>query len=223
MCKRSLSGVVVPVVVLLMAWASAASALPITFDLRDPIIETFDEVNSFPLTQSGLTAVLTALPTIFNEPPVRNVLLNQTASSFGINVENTTCGGAEDSALLDGGCTGEAMQIVFDANVVLTSLRVSSFGSTDVGLVTIGGTTFTISSTGVLALGNTFLAAGSPWSVAFTAGNGFSLDSFTVDTAPEPLTLLLVGTGLIGICVRHRRQTSKRRAADVQSRTATTS
>jgi hypothetical protein len=136
---------------------------------------------------------------------VRNVVLNQTASSFGINVETTTCGGAEDSALIDGGCIGESIQIVFNHSVLLNSLRVSSFGATDQGLVTIGATTINITNTGVLSLGNTFLSAGSPWSVAFTAGNGFSLDNFVVtDTVPEPMTLLLVGSGLVGVCVRRR-------------------
>lgn len=58
MLRRVLRRVVVPsVVALLIGWPSASAASPITFDLRDPIIETFDEVNSFSLTQSGLTAV----------------------------------------------------------------------------------------------------------------------------------------------------------------------
>ena len=48
----------------LLLLPTLAAASPITFNLRDPFIETIDEVNSFPLTISGLTATLTA----FREP-----------------------------------------------------------------------------------------------------------------------------------------------------------
>jgi hypothetical protein len=80
-------------------------------------------------------------------------------------VINTTCGGLEDSALIDGGCTKESVAVSFSKDVILNSLRVSSFGSSDMGLATIGGTTIDILSTGTHSLGNTFLLAGSPWSL----------------------------------------------------------
>jgi hypothetical protein len=162
-------------------------------------------VNSFSLTQDGLTATLSAQPATFNEPPLRNLVLNQTASSFGVNVVGTTCGGAEESALIDGGCLGEAVAVVFDHDVFLNSLRVSNFGSSDVGLVTIGATTIDILSTGTHSLGNVFLTAGDPWSIAWVEGNGFSFDNFTV-TVPEPGTLaLLCGALVTGGLLRGKR------------------
>lgn len=184
--------------------SSIAFAAPITFDLRDPAIEAFDEVNSFSLTQSGLTATLSAVPATFNEPPLRALVLNQTSSSFGVNVVNTTCGGTEDSALVDGGCLGEGVSIFFDHNVVLNSFKVSNFGSSDEGLVTIGATTIDVLSTGTHPLGNVFLAAGDPWSIAWVAGNGFSFDNFTV-TVPEPGTLTLLGLAFAGMGWARRR------------------
>jgi hypothetical protein len=62
-----------------------------------------------------------------------------------------------------------------------------------------------------LALGDTFLAAGSPWSVAFTAGNGFSLDNFVAtDTVPEPTSLALLGTGLVSVRIWRKRRRAVR-------------
>jgi hypothetical protein len=182
---------------------SIALAVPITFDLRDPAIELIDEVNSFSLTQNGLIATLSANPPTFNEPPLRTLVLNQTSSSFGINVVNTTCGGLEESALIDGGCTKESVAVAFSKDVILNSLRVSSFGSSDVGLVTIGSTAINILSTGTHSLGNAFLLAETVWSLAFAAGNGFSFDNFTVTQvqAAEPAGLILLGVGLVTLVI----------------------
>ena len=89
---------IIRLIVLLALIPSAAFAGPIIFDLRTPEIEDIDEVNSFSLTRDSLTATLTALPSTFNEPPVRDLFLNRTSSSFGINVVGTTCGSLEKSA-----------------------------------------------------------------------------------------------------------------------------
>lgn len=172
-----------------------ASAGSLTFDLRDPGIEAIDEVNSFSLNLDGLTATLWAQPTTYAG---NNVVLNQTSTSFGVNVNGTTCGGAEDSATIDGGCTNESIRIAFDSDVIVNSLRVSNYGYTDAGLATVALATYYITSTGLQSLGDTFLAAGNALTVAYTAGNGFSLDSFTVTkSTPEPSTILLLVVGVI--------------------------
>jgi hypothetical protein len=185
---------------------SVASAGPITFDLRNPAIEMIDEVNSFSLTLDGLTATLAALPTTFDG---HALLLNQTASGFGVNVDGTTCGSTEDSAAIDGGCIGEKIRIVFNTDVLLNSLRVSNFGTADLGLTIMGAYSLSIASTGLHSLSNTFLAAGDALYVGYTAGNGFSLDNFTATAVPgapvpEPATaaLLAIGMGVMRLARR---------------------
>jgi hypothetical protein len=42
--------------------------------------------------------------------------------------------------------------------------------------------------------------------VAYTAGNGFSFDDFTVTAVPEPASLLLLGSGIAGIAAKTRRR-----------------
>ena len=101
MLHRSL--VVAAFVILLPTYGFAA---PIIFDLRDHFVETLDDVNPFPLAVDGLTATLTALPSTFNEPPVRNLVLNQTSASFGINVDNTICDGDEEASQISRGYSG---------------------------------------------------------------------------------------------------------------------
>jgi len=191
-----------------------SDAAPVTFDLRAPVIESIDEVNSFSLERDGLIATLTAIPTSYAG---NSLLLNQTTSGFGVNVDNTTCGSAELSDQLDGGCVGEAIQVTFNSDVLLNSLWVSSFGSLDRGLVTMGGPTYTIGSTGVHSLSDTFLSAGTPFAVTYTQGNGFSFDKFVATSVsqisassvsvPEPSTLMLFSAGALGLVVRRRRLT----------------
>ena len=94
----------------------------------------------------------------------------------------------------------------------LNSLKVSSFSllGLDTGLVTIDGALLAlpILSTGVLSLGNVFLAAGSSLNVAYLTGNGFSLDNFTVTRASvaEPGSLLLLSLGVLGMAAFSRRR-----------------
>ena len=185
---------------------ATAFAAPITFDLRDPTIELIDEVNSFSLTLDGLTATLQASPQTYNGTVA---VLNQTSSSFGINVLNTSCGSLEDSAQVDGGCGGESLQISFDQDVLLNSLRLSSFGTADEGLVTIDDTTeVSLLNTGLHSLSNVYLFAGDVWTIGYVKGNGFSVDNFTVTSVPEPASLLLLTVGAFGVALtrRFRRQ-----------------
>ena len=56
-------------------------------------------------------------------------------------------------------------------------------------------------------MNDAFLGVGELLIIAYTAGNGFSLDSFapTVTATPEPATLALLGLGLAGAAIQRRR------------------
>ena len=113
----------------------------------------------------------------------------------------------EKSAQIDNGCTGESVEIFFDHNVLLNELKVSIFGSSDEARVDItGAPSIDITSTGIQSLGDTFLAAGDIFSLVFVAGNGFRFDNFTVERVPEPSTVFLLGTGLLGLVGYARRK-----------------
>jgi len=193
------------VLILALAFPATGLASPVLFDLRADEIEDIDEVNSFDLLRGGITATLIATPPTFNEPPSRELLLNRTASAFGVNVENTSCGSSESSSLLDDGCVGEAIDVTFDFDVFLNEFKVSSFGA-DVGRADIvGAPSIDILNTGIHSLGDTFLAAGDALSIVFVSGNGFSFDNFSVMRAPIPATSLLFGFVVGLLPLRSRR------------------
>jgi len=203
------------VVVAVLIFPSIAPAAPITFNLRDPAIELIDEVNSFSLTQGGLTATLFAVPTTFNEPPQRTLELNQTSSSFGVNVANTTCGGLEDSSLIDGGCTPESVRIIFNLPVRLDQIVLSLYtpGSDSASLAIDGFAPTTLLPTPSASdiynfSSNNTVPVGQSIVLGYLAGNGFSFDSFTVTAVPEPTSLILLGIGWLamGIGALRRRK-----------------
>ena len=190
-----------------------AAATLITFDLRDPFIETIDEVNSFDYTVGGVTATLTAFPATYTNTETgaaQDLVLNQTTSSFGINVEgvlNTGGCTGEQSSQLDDGCIVENIVIALNTNAILVSVRVSSFGSSDEGVLSFqdGAIDISILSTGVTTVGNAIGGSGNQWAISFVASNGFSFDNFVIETVPEPSTLVLLGAGLIGLLLRRKR------------------
>ena len=195
-------------------FSSSLFAMPITFDLRDSSIEAIDEVNSFSLTLSGITATLSALPSTWvdNTGVTRNLLLNRTSRGFGVNVDgvaNTKGCSTEDSDGIDDGCIVEGIKVDFTQAYILESFRVSSFGSTDEGVIDFfepGLTDISVTSTGTTAAGQTT----SSFTLWWVAGNGFSFDSFTVSAVPEPTVIALFGLGLFSLwLVRRKRLTDK--------------
>ncbi len=145
-----------------------ATAIPVDFDLRSSLIESIDEQENISLVNEGLVATLTASTGV----------LNGTSSSFGINA---TGAGDATSLIDDDSGIAEFIQIQFNLAINFVSLSVSSFGSTDAGLLSVNNIPLIeINSSGLNSTGELFIDNGDLLTLAFVSGNGFSFDSFTV-------------------------------------------
>jgi hypothetical protein len=120
-------------------------------------------------------------------------ILTSTATAFG--VDGT---GANDAFnLLDGGNgTAENLLFSFNKDVVIDSVTTSLFDGADAGAVDIKGVGNFPLASGTTAIGQTADATSSNrflWSGPLTPSdtNGFSIDSITVHTVPEPASLAL--------------------------------
>jgi len=175
--------------------AVSQSSAAIIFDFRDTGNTT--AIESGTVLISGLTATLSA----------NSGVLNQTASSFGINAT----GSGDATALIDDGAgIAEIFSVQFDQDVILNSATLSLFSAGETANFTFGATTIGITDTGsgsdvFNAPANTVLTTGQSISIAWTAGNGFSVDSLSVDLVPEPSSTLLLGLGSLALFTRRRR------------------
>jgi len=187
--------VVSAVLAFLCALPEQAQALSITFNLRGPEIEDIDGAATMDVTRVGLTATLTA----------NDGVLNRTANGFGINASGS---GDDTDAIDNGSGVVESVTIMFDQLVTFDQLKLSLFTSaaSDEASLTIAdgppiflvdvGTTdiYNFSTDNIVSIGQSVM-------LAYSTGNGFSFDEFTVTTSastavPEPATIALLGIGL---------------------------
>jgi len=162
-----------------------ATATPIDFDFRDPVIESLDDRAELSLERLGIT--LTAIAS--------NGVFNRTSAGFGINAE----GAGDDTDTIDAGSgLVEFIDIVFDVDVSLLGFAVSGLGASDSGAYILDGLITGFSTSGFIDLGGLNLATGKKIAVHHVGGNGFSLDSVTVQpySTPEPSMVLLMCLGL---------------------------
>ncbi len=113
----------------------------------------------------------------------------------------------DDTDTIDGIVGVESVTITFDQLVTFDQLALSLLGSTDEASLTIAGgptillvdaspspDTYSFSTNNIVSIGQSVI-------LAYSKGNGFSFDEFTVTTSestavPEPSTIAILGIGL---------------------------
>ena len=191
----------------LSATCSMARADLITFG-REHVAgnSLIDEQNSGSITRMGLTASFTA-----------NVgELNANSTAFGINAP----GSGDEPARLDTfNGVEEFITVTFDRTVAFTQLKLRDFSPGESALLKIGlNETLTLvpfdAATDIydftnesFLLGNS-IAPGQSLVIGSATGNGFSLESFDVNTVPEPSCLGAALPALAGLLFRRKRKPS---------------
>ena len=186
---------------------SVSNADVVTFDLTEGGSGgTFDfdmDSGTFP-DPSGLVA-------IFEAVVIGNTgVLNATGAGLGVNAENGVFPGSGDEASqLDGNQGLESIQITFAGPVsaILTEVGIAGLGTDDSGSIAIGAEVNAIGSGTSTVIPDHTNLVGETLTIAFTAGNGFSVNSLTfeVRAVPEPSSFLLVGILGLGAFARRRR------------------
>jgi len=188
---------------------NAAPAALFTFDLINKNGVSWDGVSSGVYTNAGSGLTLEAAMFAYLTGGYSSgSQLNSTASEFGINA----AGGGDATSLFDTINGQEALWVSFDRAVTIKSITVSSFtpGNVETGAYQVAdgslvnftaGGTYTVDA--ALSQGSFFKTI----AVDMGGGNGWSLNSFTVEAVPEPATFGLLGLG--GLMVWQIRRASR--------------
>ncbi|MCA9050778.1 MAG: hypothetical protein KDA89_18695, partial [Planctomycetaceae bacterium] len=192
----------------ILSAAVPAQAGLIFFDLRDTAaIEPVDEGSFITLTRGGITATLTAMV------DGNSGVLNVTGSGFGVNAD----GGTDDTDTIDDKEGLESIEVTFDTAVTIDEVHLSllTAAQNDQATLTIAGFPgLALADTGTSAdiftiSADNELPAGQKMILAFSSGNGFSFDGFSVSTpVPEPTSAVLAALGVVSLlgCRRKCRQ-----------------
>jgi hypothetical protein len=136
----------------------------------------------------------------------------------GLLVSDTCCFGIDSAGagdipnLIDGGSgRAEILGLLFDQDVYVDNILISFFGPNDSGTVSIKGSGPAVAlHNGANNLGGVIAARSSANFITWTGRNvsdpdlGFSIDSITVRTLPEPSCLIFTAIGTSLILLRRR-------------------
>ncbi len=187
-------------------FANGVQAELFTFDLMNKDGAPWDGVSSGVYTNagSGLT-VKASMFAYLDGSYSSGSQLNSTKDEFGINA----AGNGDATSLFDTNNGQEALWVSFDRIVTIKSIAVSSFanGNVETGAYQVAsGNLVNFTSSGTHSI-DTALSQGSFFKVIAVnegAGNGWSLNSFTVEAIPEPATIAMLGFGGLVACMARR-------------------
>ncbi len=168
-----------------------------TFDLVNKNGTSWDGLSAGVYTNTGGGQPLeAALSVHLNGSYSTGSQLNSTTSEFGINA----VGSGDETALFDTNNGQEALWVSFNRAVTIKSITVSSFtgGNVETGAWQVAeGSLVNFTSSGTYTV-DAVLNQGSYFKVIAVnegGGNGWSLNSFTVEAVPEPATIVMLSLG----------------------------
>jgi len=189
----------------------SASAGLITFNLAGDSGDgaeglALDGLESGYVTKGGVTARLSARAAAPAGEDSGERVLNQTSSSFGVNSVGDGC---DVSAEVDANCFQEYIYFSFSEMVELVSITLTNYSSNDTAILIFqnpANVSIIPSSPSTTLVGAMIGGGlGDGFSIYSAAGNGFSVDRFTIRSVPEPGTLALFGLGIAGLGFSRRK------------------
>lgn len=176
------------------------NAITVSYDLRGSGAP--DGVSSGPMTSGGVTATLTA----------NTGVLNQTLSGYGVNA---AVSGDETDLIDEESGVEDNISISFSQNVQLIGLTLSLLSKDEEALLNIAGNpqvslTDTGSGTDSFSFStDNLVSTGDTIQISWGSGNGFSFDSFTIETAGSSINdtggaFSLLALSFLALCSTRR-------------------